>query len=149
MIERFTRELALLEGYFKSLSSQPLQVTQCEVSYINHIEPAQGEPLRAKDWLGFMSFEEETEPADFAATFRRPVIDDDGKPYGRLIVEAAVGYKVDKSRIFALTLTVRGAPKEASIPSALEFINKGRELIVMRFTQMTTDRAHTAWGRTK
>jgi uncharacterized protein (TIGR04255 family) len=149
MVKRFERELGLLDDYFKSLSSQDLQITQCEITYINHIEIAPEGHLGAEQWLRFLSFEKEIQPEDFSVTFRRNVVDDGGKPTGRLISEATVGFKADKRPIIALTLTVRGAPKEASIRSALEFISRGRELIVTQFTQMTTDQAHKVWGRAK
>ena len=78
---------------------------------------------------------------------RQVIKDDNGRPFGRLVVEAATANEEDGSPLIVLNITVRGAPEQASLESAIDFICKGRELIVLRFAQMTTDAAHKHWGR--
>ena len=130
------------------LSTQSLSINQCEISYINHIAPAIGENIKVSDWLRFITFENR-EPDDFAVSFREVIYDREGKPQGRLTCEAAIGKKQDQQRVIVLTLTVGGSPKGSDIESALEFLAMGRDLIVRRFAELTTDEAHKKWGRVK
>ena len=147
MVDRFQIELAKLEKFAATLSPQALQITQCEITYINQIDAKSNAPMIVGDWLRSLSFQEPVRPDDLSLTFRQVISDDGGKPQGRLIVEAATAFKEDGSPLITLNITVRGAPREPSIRSAIDFISKGRELIVMRFAQLTTDLAHKHWGR--
>lgn len=148
IIDRFKNELEHVQAYLNKLSPQSLIINQCEVSYINNIVAKKGEEFKYSDWLRFMTFGNK-EPDDFSISFREVMIGKDGKPYGRLICDSAVGFKADGQKLVQLNLTVRGAPHETSIKSALDFITNGRELIVSRFAELTTDDAHKKWGRRK
>lgn len=148
MIERFKGELEKLQIYLATLSTQALSINQCEISYVNHVSVEPNESLKASDWLRFISFVGD-EPDDFSVVFREVVHDDAGKPCGRLFCEASTGVKSGDQQIIVMNLTVRGAPSGADINSALSFIAKGRELIVSRFAEFTTDKAHLKWGRIK
>jgi hypothetical protein len=48
-----------------------------------------------------------------------------------------------------LTLTARGAPIGAGVAGALEFLDLGRRWIVRGFADLTTERMHIAWRRTR
>ncbi|MEJ7804825.1 MAG: TIGR04255 family protein [Telluria sp.] len=148
MISKFTDELSKLEGYFNDLAPQSLQVNQCEVSYINHFPVENDTDIRMSDWLRFINFDG-IQPQNFAFNFREALLDDANKPWARLSCEVSEGRKVSGQRIIALTLTVRGAPTIPDAKSALEFLSKGRNLIVKRFAELTTDTAHEKWGRSK
>lgn len=145
MIRRFHEEIGHLEGYVSSLSPQTLVINQCEISYVNHI-PLVNAASKAADWLRFLEFSDK-EPNDFSVAFREVISAEDDKPHARLTCEAHAGIKANRQRIIQLTLTVRGFPKHTDVDSALEFISKGRELIVRKFADVTTSEAHTKWGR--
>jgi uncharacterized protein (TIGR04255 family) len=145
MAERFGTELRLLKRYFARLSPQTLAINQCEVSYINHIEPDAG-PLNLSAWLRGIAFEG-IEIDDVNIGFREVIHGDDRQPIGRISYEVMTGIRPDGKRIVILNLTARGAPSNPDIDSALRFIAKGRELIVTRFAQITTERAHKLWER--
>lgn len=147
MIKKFSGELTKLQTYFNSLVAQSLEVNQCEVSYINHFQVV-GETANPADWIRVVDFGSKL-PDDFTFKFRETVRGKDGEPLGRLICEVGSGVKADSKRIIAMTLSVKGAPSEPNIDSALEFISAGRELIVNRFTELTTDMAHKIWERLK
>lgn len=149
MVKRFEDELGQLERYIGSLAPQALQITQCEVSYINHISPPVGEPLIVGDWLRPLNLQTPLEADDFSLNFRQTINADDGNPQGRLVVEVGSAIAEDGAPLIMLNISVRGAPKEATTSSALDFICKGRELIVTRFSQLTTEAAHVRWERTK
>jgi len=145
MITRFSDELKKLENYLASLNPQTLVINQCEVSYINHIS---SNSLKAAEWLNFLDFDDK-EPEAFAVSFREQILDAEGSPQGRLICETKVGYRSDHTKIYVMNLTVRGTPRGTDIDSALDFLKMGRELIVARFTELTTQAAHKIWERTK
>ena len=147
MVTRFRNELGQLQDYMNKLSPQTLAINQCEVSYINHISVDSGDFI-ASDWLRFVSFVDR-EPDDFSVGFREVIRDSEGQPFGRLICDAALGIKADRQPVILLTLTVRGAPKGQDINSSIEFLAMGRDLIVCKFAELTTNEAHKKWGRMK
>jgi uncharacterized protein (TIGR04255 family) len=149
IIASFDKELHLLEGYFNGLVPQKLACNQAEISYINHI-PIDRDQQRGKagEWLRLVDFGD-AEPDDLSMVFRRTISGDNGAPYARLICELTTASKPQCGRIFVLTLTVRGAPSEPSIASALALLSRGRDVIVQEFTSITTDSAHEIWGRVK
>ncbi len=147
MIQRFQDEVERFQAYVNRLSTQVLIINQCEVSYINQIEPSPGEELKAPDWIQFLRFSRHKEPDDFSIVLREVIRDSNGKPYARFVCETAIGVKADQQKIIQLTLTVRGSPEGKGIDSAFEFLSKGRELIVHRFAELTTDAAHQKWER--
>jgi uncharacterized protein (TIGR04255 family) len=142
MIESFRAELGALEGYFTSLAPQSLVINQCEISYINNI-PWDDGPVDA--WLKFLHFQGET-PDDFTAAFRRVLPGAEGQPNSRLICEAVTAF-VSTQRIIRLTLSVRGAPAQTDVPTALEFLTRGRDVMVRTFAEITTESAHKKWQR--
>jgi uncharacterized protein (TIGR04255 family) len=142
MIESFRTELQSLENYVATLSPQSLAINQCEVTYVNNIPWDEG-PVDA--WLKFLHFD--GGPADdFTASFRRVLPGVEGQPSGRLICEAATAF-VSTKRIIRLTLSVRGAPVRPDVPLALEFLERGHEMIVREFAEVTTESAHKKWQR--
>ncbi len=142
MIESFRTELRTLESYFASLSRQSLAINQCEVTYVNNIQWDDG-PVDV--WLKFLHFDGGSSD-DFMASFRRVLPGAEGQPSGRLICEAATAF-VSSKRIIRLTLSVRGAPAGPDVPLALEFLERGHEMIVRTFAEVTTESAHKRWQR--
>jgi uncharacterized protein (TIGR04255 family) len=147
MANRFRHELEQLQTYMNSLTPQTLAINQCEISYINHIEAGSADII-ASDWLRFVSFGEK-EPDDFFVGFREVIRDSENKPFARLVCDAAIGIKADQQKNIQLTLTVRGTPKGDNIAAALDFLSIGRDQIVCKFTELTTDKAHRKWGRVR
>jgi uncharacterized protein (TIGR04255 family) len=143
LIEKFEKELQALEAYFASLSPQSLKITQCEISYINHIDIESSKS--AQDWLNFIRFDQ-LDPDDFVIRFRRIISNAEGKPLGRLIYEAAVAVTPSNKEVVRLTLTFRGAPEGTDVNTAIDFLQYGRQLAVQAFKEITTDMAHQKWG---
>lgn len=149
IIVSFESELRRLEKYFDGISPQNIKCNQVEISYINHI-PLEGEGSAQKlgDWLRFLNFEE-SEPDDVSLVVRRALRKSAGAPFGRMICEVNTAWFPEMGRMLVVTLTVRGAPLDQSISSALDFLKKGRDVIVEEFTSITTDSAHELWGRVR
>ncbi|MGN6470577.1 MAG: TIGR04255 family protein [Rhizobiaceae bacterium] len=146
MIDNFKSEALRLSEFFHSRWSESPKINQCEITYINHIGYGSSDRTNPGEWLNFVSFYGEL-PEDFNLAFRRTIHDGDGKPRGRFIVEANSALNGNGKRIIVLTLTVRGAPKQPNLDSALEFLNNGREIVVKSFADLTTESAHRTWER--
>jgi uncharacterized protein (TIGR04255 family) len=146
MIVSFEKELRQLENYFNSLEPQPFVCNQAEISYINHIPIAEVGDERSSKWVRFLNFGD-SEPDDVACYFRRVLKGPSGVPYARLAGEFSSAGSRGGGRIFSLTLTVRGAPRDTEISSAIEFLKMGREVIVNEFAAITTDSAQSLWER--
>jgi uncharacterized protein (TIGR04255 family) len=148
IIDKFEAEARQLEAYMATLEPQTLKINQAEVTYINHI-PCDGAPgmacLPAK-WLTLFDMDKHGFE-DFNTTFRRRVLTNTGQPHARLLCQVSVATLPPEKRIIQLNLTFRGAPQGDNIDSAIEFLYRGRQMIVEFFTQITTEDAHKAWGR--
>jgi len=144
MRDEFRAELVKFQDYIGSLTPQGLSINQCEISYINHIRLDRSKSKAFSAWFNFLSFTE-SQPDDFSINFREIIKNNEGKPLGRLYVETAIGYLPDGDDVILLTLSVKGAPSATSIESAMDFFSMGRDIIVRRFTQLTTEQAHKEW----
>ncbi len=146
IVSAFEQELHKLEDYFNGVSPQTLNCTQAEVTYINHIvlENA-GKGSRHCDWIRALSFGEQ-DPDDVNCTWRRTLYVNDA-PRARLIVEAKTGFNFLREKLLLLSITVRGTPVVPNIEDTVGFLKYAREIIVTEFTSITTEFAHTVWGR--
>lgn len=150
MIQAFERELRSLSSYFATLSPQELQISQCEISYVNHI-PCDGDRCDGSRWLRFLQLDAD-QAEDFNLTFRRILSGPDGQPRGRLTCEAAVALVPTPrraQRVIRFALTARGAPPKPNLDSALEMLGENREIVIESFTALTTESAHAEWQRVK
>jgi uncharacterized protein (TIGR04255 family) len=144
IIEKFERELLVLQDFFQNFRPGSLQINQCEISYVNKIDLLSDQ--RPEHWLRFVSFNE-LDVDDFSTTFRRILVGEDQKPRGRLICEASSGGDAKGRKIISLSLTARGTPESPNISGALDFLKQGRETVVAAFGDVTTNSAHQTWGR--
>jgi len=152
--EKFRQEVSVFEQFLKDEGFQPLQVNQCEVTYVNHIEPgavweSHGQLEKVvRVWAGIPDPAFLPEPENAAATFRFIMRDETRAPLGRLhVVVQPAWRKTDNVPILTLNLTARGAPLSEGIDGAFAFFDLGREWIVKGFADLTTPEMHTAWGR--
>jgi len=148
MVSRFKEELVRLQEFMGTLSSQKLQINQCEISYINHIVSKPNDDLSASHWLRFLNFDD-VPPNDFSVSAREVIRGPDGSPRSRLTYEASTGVLANGDPLIAMTLAVRGAPPRGDIDSAIDFLSEGRRIIVTKFAKLTTEYAHKKWGRSQ
>lgn len=137
----------LLDGNFGILVP-----TQCEVTYINHIDllPDDREFGRLGGVLSAVdesasSFLPAPESTRYAASY---VVAHQGVPMGRLHISAEPGRRtLEGPDIVVLTLTARGRPTVPDLEGALAFCDLGREWIVKGFLDITSRRMQTdRWG---
>jgi uncharacterized protein (TIGR04255 family) len=149
MVERFQQELEDLNKYLNTLEPQTLRVNQCEITYVNHIVAPPGEQLRPDDWLQVLNFAGMPIPEGMSLSFNEVIKDESDQPFARLTVESTTGFKSPQTPVVLLNITVRGAPRDPSVGSSIEFLKTGRSAIVKAFASITTDRAQKHWKRTQ
>lgn len=146
-------ELELFQGFLRREKLATFEPNQCEVTYINHVMPSgvweqQGQLERVFSVWSRPPGEFPPEPEDGRFGIRYIIPGDDGRPLGRLHVSVTPATrKKDGIRIFAMTITARGAPEGAGVEGALRFLDRGRELVVNTFTALTKPEMQVAWGR--
>lgn len=146
MVATLRGQAISLQAFFNSLETQALDINQCEATYINHFSTDESPDFKEiQDYLRIFNVRHE-QPSDVGFQYRRTILDN-GKPTGRLYCEAATAQTLTGKMVITLNLSVRGSPASPTIDSAMDFLGRGRELIVKEFTEITTDKAHTAWGR--
>jgi uncharacterized protein (TIGR04255 family) len=143
---KFEAEISKLERYFTNFSYEPLNINQCELTYLNHILLTEEDSTSIDKWIRLINLETFA-LEDFTLIFRKIIRDEGGNPCGRLICESHTAINDKEEPLILLTLIVRGAPKEPNISSALDFLRDGRETIVNCFDEITTEFAHEKWGK--
>ncbi|WP_310609098.1 TIGR04255 family protein [Limnohabitans sp.] len=146
VIHSFKNELIKLEKFFSKLADQTLAINQCEITYINHFSGDAGGGQKLANWLSFIA-NSGFDPDDVAMSFREVIKSHEGKPIARLYLEINTAYLSSMEKVYAMHLTVRGAPAESTVESAIDFLNAGRTAIVNKFTDLTSAAAHATWKR--
>jgi len=150
--EKFRGEVAALEAFLRDENLGALAVNQCEVTYVNHIEPAgvwerpgQLEKVFSM-WSGLQNASFLPNPEDAGLHMRFVIPNETGEPIGRLhVVVHPAWKKTDNSPILALNLTARGVPIGGGIDAAFSFFDLARRWIVKGFADLTTPEMHRVW----
>ncbi|MCY4041028.1 MAG: TIGR04255 family protein [Gammaproteobacteria bacterium] len=152
---QFVRGISEFCGFLEEEEIGSIRPTQCEVSYINHIEPNEiwkshsriGEVISA--WNPSKLEEASPDIESVGIVMQQLIIDEGSKPVGRLHISAQPAYRTNsREPLIVLSLTARGAPAEPTIEGILEFADRGRDEIVRGFASVTTPTMHKYWRRT-
>lgn len=138
-----------LEAFVADNQLGDIGITQAEVSYVNAVD-ADGDQLGRLDRL-LRNWQPPTanhlgEPEQAQAALVLSV-GDVGRPPVRMYVAVAVAQDLNGRRFQSLTLTVRGAPGEQTLTSALAFMDQAHSHVVLSFTELTPESAHKQWER--
>jgi uncharacterized protein (TIGR04255 family) len=152
--EKFRSEVAVLEEFLREEKLGRLAVNQCEVTYVNHVEPSgvwdrhgQLEKVFSM-WSGLVNASFLPDPEDAGLHMRFVIPDETGQPIGRLhVVVHPAWKKTDNSPILALNLTARGGPIGDGIEGAFAFFDLARKWIVKGFADLTTPEMQRVWER--
>lgn len=144
--ESFATCLRKLRDHVFAEKGYELDINQIEITYINIIPV--GDVSECRNWFKLAPpFDFPLEALNTNAT--EIVASSEGKPVARLHHELQSVASIDgRSKAFRLNLTYRGKPQESGIDGALDLLGNGRVAIVKRFTELTTEEAHSAWSRT-
>lgn len=149
--ERFGAWLEALNGFVVAELERPLVPTQCEVTYVNHIE------LEADDLAvgplgdvlrGWAPTEGEflPTPVQGEASASYPIRSATNEVVGRLHLNAESISSAQRGSAMRLVLTARGRPLGEGIAGALSFCDLGREWVVKGFKDSTTQHMWDRWG---
>jgi uncharacterized protein (TIGR04255 family) len=144
----FRAELETFEAFLQREDLGEVIPRQCEVTYVNHI------PLDGRDvsdvltaWGGDTTdgFLPAPEGLDVGCRY---LMRSDGRPIGRLHVNARTIQASGRPHELRLTLTARGAPAAQTIDAALEWLDEGRQWVVRGFASITcSSMQHETWKR--
>lgn len=129
------------------------RITQCEVTYVNHILPAEGvwsshgAAGNAVTLVGSPGGDFLPAPEDVRAAARFIINTEAHEQAGRLHITLEPRFFVqgDQPLLF-LQLVTRGAPLGEGLEGARTFFRLGREWIVRGFFAVTTSAMHKEWG---
>jgi uncharacterized protein (TIGR04255 family) len=126
-------------------------VTECEVTYVNHIDKGSGwTNLRdlgqvVASWSGETSGKFLPSPDLISLNAAYPIA---GRG-GRLRFALQPGVTRTGMETLQLTVTARCKPASPDLSDVLNALDAGREWVVKGFTDFTTEKMHMIWGKTK
>jgi uncharacterized protein (TIGR04255 family) len=148
----FFGEFARLDRLMEQRHGRALMPNQCEITYVNQVPaPESGRDL-TPECLAVFRWPEgfpAGSPEDVGMQIRLVLPGADGQPVGRLNIQSNPVVTAGGTRALQLVLTARGRPITPNVDSAMEFMDKGRKIIVESFAALTTDSMHKLWGRRK
>ncbi len=147
---RFAREWERFSQFLTDEKLGQAEITQCEVTYVNHLDMGQGWSSYSeldKVFTGLSSLSDRKllrEPEHLSLNYVYVI---PGKK-GRLYIDVRPGIRrEDGTQIIQLHITARGKPASNQLDDLLQWLDLGHEWIVNGFTDITTQYMHTIWGR--
>jgi uncharacterized protein (TIGR04255 family) len=150
VIAGFDRHLPAFRQFLIDQQIGEMTITQCELTYVNHIGDANGLKVLERQEL-FPDHRAEPRkdrflpPPDafnWLSSYRLP------NERGRLHVRAQVARKTATlERIVQLDITARGAPTNSSPNALREWFDLGHEWITHGFADFTDSKLHQIWER--
>ncbi|GAK33238.1 hypothetical protein JCM17846_18650 [Iodidimonas nitroreducens] len=145
--EGFENNLAKLASHFAADFGYDLDIDQAKITYVNIIPVDHFSEIG--EWLRILNgclFDIEGVNAGFSEVIK----DGADTPFARLRHEIDSIYSADgKHKAFRLNLAFMGKPAGNNIASAMAFLAAGRQAIVTRFCDITTEKAHKFWEKQK
>lgn len=150
----FESDFNTVVQFFRDQRLGELAPNQCEVVYVNHIEPAApwsthaelGQIFSSGIALPALSCGAKPEQGQFELVYS--LSNEDDEFAGRLRVSCTPGTRqADGAPIYQVRLAARGWPIGPDIAGALKFLDFGREKIVRTFAEITSTEMHKVWER--
>ncbi len=146
----FDREWSRFTRFIESQQLGVIDVIQCEVTYVNHLELGVGWRTAADlhdvfpCWSGAFpgGFLPSPERVHFGVNFLMP--DDLGRL--RVTLQPAVRGS-DGVEVLQLTLTARGRPAGTEASAVLNWLDLGRSWVVRGFHDLTSPKMHYLWKK--
>lgn len=159
--DRWPKRRASFEHYwprFRAWAARrgdSLTIEQCEITYINHIRPIEGvwdshgsagQIFRGLSGPELRSVTEEQ--FSWQAQYAIPAAG--GLPFRRLHVSvqpAFTGAPPAVTPVVVLQITVRGGPIGQTDSDITATLDRGREIVVRSFLELTSEEARKSWGQ--
>ena len=128
-----------------------LRPNWCEITYINPIPPPAEDTARA-DLSSILKRVSPDTPRSLpniedTTLSERYLLYRGDEPMGRFHISATPAVRTgDLTPVYVLNLVARGLAESADLTGIVSFMDKGRELIVKSFAEMTTPAMHKRWG---
>ncbi len=136
-----------LDKYVLETFGHQLEINQAEICYFNVI-PVE-EFFHVDDWLKLWGCDR-LNIEGININFSEVIRDEDDVAYARLSHDIQSAYTTKgKEKALRFALTFRGRPENTDANARMEIIHKGRDVIVTRFSEITTNKAHQIWRRQK
>jgi len=142
------------KGFGEFLNHQGLpdpQISQCEVTYINHIEKGQGWDSYGElnkvisCWSGKYSGDFLQDPESVSLNVQYVLPDQKGRLHIAMLPAIR---KQDAKEVLQLNLTARGKPGSSKLDDIVSWFDLGHKWIVRGFTDFTAKDMHQFWRRT-
>ena len=150
----FREEVSGFERFVNDEDLGALSVSQCELTYVNHIEQSEAWKRHGqveqvfRNWIPLPGGVFLPEPEDAFLQWRFRIRRKDDKAAGRLHVVAQPSWLVGSMNpVWLMNLTARGRPLGSGTGGAFAFFDLAREWIVRGFADLTTDGMHRRWRR--
>jgi uncharacterized protein (TIGR04255 family) len=144
----FQKEWIRFGEFLESQSIPVPVVTQCEISYVNHIPGSSWTTFKSivsalAEWPGNKGTGFLPVPEDLQFNTRYVMAG-----HGRLHVQLQPAIRnFDGKRVSQLTLTARGKPSSSATEALMRWFDIGREWIVRGFADFTSEEMHKLWRR--
>lgn len=153
---RFEERLSEFAEFLAKEKLGPLDIDQCEITYVDHLPIGEGALPNAGDlgqvfvfWGKDYSDGGLGAPEQARCNLRFVMRDDQGKPLGRLHMNAEPSVsRLDGKRIFEVQTTARGAPIGAGSAGAMAFLDYAHDAVVKLFLHVTRPELQQTWGPT-
>jgi uncharacterized protein (TIGR04255 family) len=156
---RFLDDYRCFLQFLRDENLGELVANQCEITYVNHIEPNQFWSSHRDIAAVFRpwnpAYAQMADPSVETINLQTVHVlrDTAGEFLGRLYVLLQTAFRgspevpsLDRP-IIVLTLTARGRPTDKGEAGVIGFLDAGRRAIVTTFDNMTTPNMHKAWGK--
>lgn len=140
----------LFRGFLSKNRIGDPEITNCEVTYINHIDRGRGWdklselPTILPSWSGATSGGFLPPPTSVSLNVFYPIRDGAGRL--EVILQPGVR-KEDGKETLQLVLTARCRPNSFETEELLRSLDLGRDWVVRGFDDFTSDKMHAVWGK--
>jgi len=147
---RFEKEFQRFQGFINKQQLGPLQIRQCEVSYVNQIEleKGPGAPFELAEISPYLSARKQGDflPAPDGITLNTSYVIPENR--GRLYISAQTVFRhSDAKEILQMTVAAKVIPISQDYSEILNVLDLGHEWAVQGFTDFTSRKMHKFWER--
>lgn len=157
---KFIEDMDEFRAFVEAEHLGELAFDQCDLTYVNHIEPSgvwesHAEVAKVFPGLAPGGGVSPRRPLDaIGVRTQYELVGESGNFVGRLHIQldsattSPVAERPEPLPLFVLQLTARGSPIGQGLDGVMAFLDFGHDAIVTTFANITSDAMHRAWGRT-